>query len=129
MLGTFPTNVPDDAPLAEHRDNVAVLVRKATAFIDDNAYRDISPADIAAAAHVTPDVLNMLFHAQHEMSPSDYLRKVRMHHARAELAVSDPASTTVATIARRWGFGNLTRFAIAYRLAYGESPRTTLNRT
>jgi AraC-like DNA-binding protein len=41
---------------------------------------------------------------------------------------SPAAGTTVAAIARRWGFSRPDRFAAAYRTAYGRPPRHTLRR-
>lgn len=45
------------------------------------------------------------------------------------VSAADPAAgTTVAAIARRWGFSRPDRFAAAYRTAYGRPLRHTLRR-
>ena len=60
------------------------------------------------------------------MGPQRYLRLRRMKMARGELRRADPATTSVATIARQCGFANLGRFAVTYRTWFGETPSTTL---
>ena len=63
-----------------------------------------------------------------DTTPTDYLRRSRLSHARAQLIASTTAGTTVADVAREWGFTNASRFSRAYRQAYDESPRSTLER-
>lgn len=61
------------------------------------------------------------------VSPMRYLRDLRMDRARADLL--DPAQpASVTTIATRWGFFQLGRFAADYRHRYGEHPRETMAR-
>jgi transcriptional regulator GlxA family with amidase domain len=55
-----------------------------------------------------------------------YLRRLRLHKARAELASHCPNTITVTTVAGRWGFLHLSRFAEQYRQLFGESPSETL---
>jgi len=61
-----------------------------------------------------------------DCTPSEYLRRVRLHYAHLELVDGNRATTTVGEVARRWGFGNLGRFAVLYRQTYGRSPHVTL---
>ncbi len=53
-------------------------------------------------------------------TPTDYLVRVRLRRAHAEL-VADP-DTTVSDVAARWGFSSASRFAAAYRRRYGHPP-------
>jgi AraC-like DNA-binding protein len=53
-----------------------------------------------------------------------YLRRLRLHHVRAELAAHSPDSVTVTMVAGRWGFVHLGRFASQYRQLFGETPST-----
>jgi transcriptional regulator GlxA family with amidase domain len=52
----------------------------------------------------------------------------RLKRARGALRNADPATASVAEIARSGGFTELGRFAVIYRTAFGESPSTTLRR-
>ncbi|QIG42111.1 AraC family transcriptional regulator [Nocardioides anomalus] len=118
---------PSQAQLArDSMDSGSGAVVRAVAYIETSAHTDITVADIAEAAHVTPRALQYGFRRQLGTTPMSYLRKVRLHHARAELLAADPA-TTVAGVAGRWGFFNLGRFASYYRAEFGENPAHTLS--
>ncbi|HZE18313.1 MAG TPA: helix-turn-helix transcriptional regulator [Mycobacterium sp.] len=105
-----------------------MLLRRAIAFIEDNAHTDIAVTDIAAAIYVSPRGLQYMFRKHRDCTPMEYLRRVRLHYAHLELVAGNRGTTTVGEIARRWGFGHLGRFAVSYRQAYGESPHVTLRR-
>ena len=60
------------------------------------------------------------------MSPGQYMRLRRLNLVRAELRRADPATTSVAQIARRYRFSELGRFAAVYRRIFGEFPSVTL---
>lgn len=55
-----------------------------------------------------------------------YLREVRLRKAHQTLLESNPSTVTVASVAYRWGFTNLGRFASAHATRYGEAPSATL---
>ena len=57
--------------------------------------------------------------------PRRYLRLRQLRLARAALRRAD-APTSVAAVARQYGFGELGRFASLYRAVYGETPLATL---
>jgi AraC-like DNA-binding protein len=60
------------------------------------------------------------------ISPHRYLWLRRMNLARFALTSADPETRTVTDIATNYGFGELGRFAMAYRRLFGESPSATL---
>lgn len=60
------------------------------------------------------------------MGPGQYMRLRRLNLVRAELRRADPATSSVAQIARRYRFSELGRFTAAYRRIFGESPSITL---
>jgi len=102
-------------------------LRRAVAFIDEHADRDISAADIAAAAHVTVRAIQLAFRRHLDTTPSAYLRRVRLDHAHQQLcAASRGDGVTVTEVATRWGFASPSRFASSYRDAYGVLPSYTL---
>jgi AraC-like DNA-binding protein len=67
-----------------------------------------------------------LFRRQLDSTPTEYVRRVRLHRAHQELLAADRVSATVTEIAQRWGFAHTGRFAVLYRQTYGQSPHTTL---
>ncbi|MFJ5265556.1 AraC family transcriptional regulator [Streptomyces sp. NPDC088387] len=103
-----------------------VAVRAATDLVEASPHLPWTTASLAAQCHVGARALQRGFQQHLGVSPMAYLREVRLRRAREDLLADDPASATVTTIARRWGFSHLSRFAAAYRDAYGELPARTL---
>jgi AraC-like DNA-binding protein len=126
-LTTFPNSVLADTG-AERTPRLAPsAVRRAAAFIEDNARSPITVTQIAEAAGVTPRALQYGFARHLGSSPMGYLRRVRLEHAHRELQAAPPGGgTTVSQVARRWGFTNAGTFAVRYRGAFGQPPSQTL---
>jgi AraC-like DNA-binding protein len=126
-LTTFPNTAIIDPTCQDRRDATSATVRRAVAFIEQHPDRDISIADIAAAAHVSIRAVQIAFRRRLDTTPMGYLRGVRLDRVHRELLAANPTSgTTVTDIATRWGFYNHSRFAAGYRRAYGVTPRDTL---
>lgn len=129
VLTAFPNTAMPDPTVEERKDGHPQALRRAMAFIDDNAGRDITVTDIAEAAHISVRALQTGFRRYLGTTPMGYLSQVRLHHAHRELLAADPASgATVTQAAARWGFFHAGRFARQYREIYGCAPRTTLRR-
>lgn len=127
-LSVFPNNTLADPTVEDRHDASPPTLRRAVVFIDDNAHRDISIADIAAAAFVTTRAVQLAFRRHMDTTPMDYLRRVRLAHAHRDLVTADPAHESVTAVAYRWGFPNPSRFAILYRQTYGVPPSHTLRK-
>ncbi|TXS49942.1 AraC family transcriptional regulator [Streptomyces sp. t39] len=126
-LATLPTDLTDDEPRpADSRDAGTATLRRAMAFIEENAHRAIGLADIAAAVRVTPRAVQYAFRRHASTTPLGHLRRMRLAHAHADLKRSGDDGATVLDIATRWGFAHQGRFAAAYRDVYGVSPSETL---
>jgi len=126
VLHAFPNNALIEPTAEDRNDTTPALLRRAVAFIDENAHTDIALADIAAAIPITPRAVQYMFRRHLDMTPTEYLRRVRLHHAHHELLMADRSTTTVTAVAARWGFAHTGRFAVLYRQAYGQSPHVTL---
>lgn len=126
VLTTFPTNAVTEPTATDRADAKPELLRRAIAFLESSAQDDITLVDVADSVHVTPRALQYMFRKHLDMTPMEYLRRIRMDHAHRELLRSDPASTSVAVVAARWGFAHTGRFAGMYRLAYGVNPSDSL---
>jgi AraC-like DNA-binding protein len=127
-LATFPNTVTREPGIEDRRDAHPATLRRAVAFIDANAHRDVSPADVAAAAHVTIRTLQLAFRRHLDTTPGAYLRRVRLEHAHRDLGAADPAAVTVGAVAARWGFASHSRFTAHYHAVYGQAPSETLRR-
>ncbi|MFI6095979.1 AraC family transcriptional regulator [Lentzea sp. NPDC051213] len=121
-LATFPNDSSDETP-RDRRDAHPQALRRAIRFIEDNAARDITAADIAHAARVSIRATQLAFRRHLDTTPMAYLRRVRISCADADLRA---ANGSVTTIAARWGYARPSVFAAHYRDAYGVSPSQTL---
>jgi len=101
-------------------------VRRALDAIHDEPERPFTVAELAAIAGISVRSLQEGFRRHVGCAPMAYLQQVRLGRARDALRHADPARITVATIAHRWGFAHLGRFASAYHTRFGESPSETL---
>jgi AraC-like DNA-binding protein len=100
----------------------ALLVR-IHAFIQQHlGDPQLSPTSIAAAHHITPRYLHMLFRNE-GVTVATWIRQRRLERSRHEL--SDPASADqpVAQIAARWGFSSASHFSSVFKAAYGMPPQ------
>jgi AraC-like DNA-binding protein len=82
----------------------------------------LSAERIAREHYISKRQLYKLW-ASRELSLSDWIMSERLEGARRALAVHACTSTTIGTIARRWGFTDPTHFSRRFRGAYGLSPR------
>jgi len=125
-LSTFPNTAATGPTPHDRTDAKPVLLRRAMEYMDANATSDIGLADIADAVHVTPRAVQYMFRRYLEITPLQYLRRLRLHYAHQELLAGDRMHNTVTDISARWGFAHTGRFAVLYRQTYGQSPHATL---
>lgn len=126
VLVAFPNSWDTDPAARDRTDASTATLRLAIAFIDEHAARDISVADVAAAAHVTIRAVQIAFRRHYGTTPAGYLRRVRLDRARQDLLAADPARESVTAVAYRWGFASPGQFTAAYQQAYGVTPDQTL---
>ncbi|WP_192860147.1 AraC family transcriptional regulator [Mycobacterium sp. MS1601] len=105
------------------------VISKAVEYINGHTADSLTPADIAAAVGVSVRSLQRGFREQHQCTPMEFVRKVRLNRVRVALAAASPEAASVAQLATAWGFTHLGRFAADYRREYGETPSETLRAT
>jgi AraC-like DNA-binding protein len=81
----------------------------------------LSPADIAAAHHMSLRSLHQLFHDE-GLTVAAWIRRRRLEQCRRDL--TDPAldARPVAAIAARWGFSSAADFSRSFRAVHGVPP-------
>jgi AraC-like DNA-binding protein len=103
-------------------------IRRVLETINDEPERAVTVTDLARAAGMSVRSLQEGFRRHVGCAPMSYLQQVRLLRVNATLREADPARITVASVAHRWGFAHLGRFASAYRSRFGESPSETLRK-
>lgn len=127
-LTTFPNTTMTTDYLPGPGQVESAAVRRAIAYIDDNAHRPITLGQIAAASGIGVRALQYAFRQHRGTTPMHYLRQARLDRAHHDLRAADPAQgETVAAIAARWGFAKPSRFAAYYRQTYHQPPNHTLH--
>jgi AraC-like DNA-binding protein len=113
--------------LSSSKPPVRRIVRDARDFIERNLSAPLTVGDIARAVDTSIRTLQTQFRADLQQTPMGYVFNRRLERAREDLADASPGgAATVTTIASRWGFNHLGRFATSYRARFGESPSQTL---
>lgn len=117
------TNRSEDAS-----DRDGAVIRRAIAEMRAHLTEPVTVPEIAAAAGVSIRGLQMAFLRQLDVAPLMHLRLLRLEAARSALIEEATVGTTIADIARRFGYANSGRFSTHYRNEYGEAPSATLQR-
>ncbi|GAA2196047.1 helix-turn-helix domain-containing protein [Streptomyces bangladeshensis] len=82
---------------------------------------ELSPGRIAAAHNMSLRALHKLFETE-GITISRLIQRRRLQECARVLARGDSPGTTIAGVARRWGFTSSAHFSRAFRTAYGMSP-------
>jgi AraC-like DNA-binding protein len=98
-------------------------VHWAAGFIDAYADQPVTLNQIALVAGVTGQALEHAFRRHYGTTPTGYLHRVRLERARGQLQAAEPGDgTTVAAVARQWGWAGSADFAAAYLHLFGVLP-------
>lgn len=127
LLLTLPNEYSDqlresDRPVPKH------VVRAAIDLIDAHPEQNLSVAELAEAVGSSARGLQRGFKETLGLTPSGYIRSVRLDRVRDALA-SGAGGATVSDVAMRWGFFHLGRFSQQYRDRFGVLPSETLRRS
>jgi AraC-like DNA-binding protein len=104
----------------------ARIVARARAYILDNLEHPLSTDALAAAAYTSRRTLHRAFNYVLDETPQSYIRKLRLHRIRRDLASDAEFLCTITIVANQWGISELGRFSGWYRDLFGELPSETL---
>jgi len=102
-------------------------IKRALDYMHANLDGPLSIEGIVATVGVAGRTLFKHFQDTYGVSPMRYARNLRFERARRAL-LSATDGTSITDIATRCGFSHLGRFAVEYRLRFGESPSKTLRK-
>lgn len=105
------------------------IVKRARAYIVAHLSEPISVDEIALAAGASRRTLFRAFAEILDDTPRLYVRKMRLHRIRRELADERERACTISLIANEWGMSDPGRMAGWYRDLFGERPSETLSET
>ena len=110
-------------------DASGVLLDKCLRYIEDHlGDPDLGPAHVAAANFISTRYLHVLFQRT-GTTVASHIRDLRLERVREDLADARYLTTSVDSIARRWGFTNISHFGQTFKKASGETPAAYRRRT
>lgn len=105
-----------------------LAVRRAIEYFEVRL-QPITVPELAAVVGVSERILELGFQETAGTTPRTFMRWDRMDRMRRDLLAADSFSSTVTSIAAKYGINELGRFAVDYKRIFGESPSTTLKRS
>ena len=102
-------------------------VRQVDAFLAANREGAIQLDELCTATGLGRANLEKLFHDYLGVGPLRYLEIRRLYQVYKALLRADPATTTVANLARAWGFWHVNRFSANFSALFGKSPLEILH--
>jgi len=103
-------------------DQTRALLTHIYAYVDANlGDRDLSPASIAAAHHVSRRYLHKLFQPE-PTTIAGWIRQRRLDRCRRDLLDPSLRERPVAAIGSRWGLPDAAHFSRIFKNAYGLPP-------
>jgi AraC family ethanolamine operon transcriptional activator len=99
--------------------------RRAESYMRERMDEPLCIDDVCMNLRVSRRYLEYSFNDAFGVSPSRYLRLMRLHEVRRRLK-RPGAGTTVTSEALRLGFNHLSLFSVQYKKTFGESPSATL---
>lgn len=100
-------------------------VKRVRDYLNENAHLPIDMAGLVAISGVSGSSLHAGFRRYLDTSPMAYLKCLRLDRVRHQLTAATGES--VSTIARKWGFTHMGRFAREYATRFGELPSETVH--
>jgi AraC-like DNA-binding protein len=102
-------------------------VKRALEYMHAHLDRALSIEDIVATVGVAGRTLFKHFRDSYGISPMRYVRNLRFEKTRYAL-LNAADGTSITDVATSCGFSHLGRFAVEYRLRFGETPSQTLRK-
>ena len=126
VRGALCGNAATTHRLPRHLISRRQIVQAVKNYIDQHNGEYISVAELSAVAGISERTLRAAFQDYFGFGPVRYLKLRVLNLAHKELQNADSSLTTVTQVATQFGIWELGRFALDYRLLFGELPSETL---
>ena len=107
----------------QRRQRIVARVRE---YILEHRDQAITVPELCEQAHVSRRTLQYCFEDVLGMSPTLYLRRVRLNGVRRQLMNTGAHNLVIGQIAADWGFSNFSQFSCDYRKLFGESASASM---
>lgn len=128
-LATLQMDEPEEPSRIEQTgQRYSRIVKTAQEYVMEQHGAGYSVSDLCEVTSTSERTLQYAFRKILDMTPIEYLIRLRLHRARQDLQQADAESTTVSRMAVNWGFWHFGDFSVAYKNCFDEMPSETLNR-
>lgn len=103
-------------------------IKKAQAYILENAQDPLTPEEIARHACVSVRSIYAGFQTYLHCTPMAYVKNIKLDQINRELKHCDASTTSIKEVVSKYGISSLGNFSASYRKRFGELPRDTLRR-
>ena len=129
LLSTFQViKHSEPTRLEQTSQRYSQIVKTAEEFVMEQQGLGYSVTEMCEATATSERTLQYAFRKTLDMTPVEYLIRLRLHRARHDLLKANAKSTTVSRIAVNWGFWHFGEFSTAYKSCFEEMPSETLRR-
>lgn len=128
IVSVLMTQAGHEAPerRAQTRQHRWQTVHRIREYILEDAASDVTIPDLCRRFHISRRTLQYCFEEVTGLSPTAFLRSIRLNGARRELRRKLRGERTVSDIALDWGFNHFGQFSQDYRHLFDELPSQTL---
>lgn len=106
-----------------------VIVERAEAYLRSHMDAPVPLSALCRVVGLSERALRNAFYTVRGMSPKRCIVAERLESVRRALIKESNKPVTITSVATRYGFYELGRFANSYRQAFGENPSATLRGT
>lgn len=122
-----PRNLVDDEKLRQPRRHLRREMTTLCEWLSSRLSEPVSTTEMQNKSGLSSRVLQYAFQEAFGMRPKEWLRRQRLHAARA-LILRQEAETTLTTIAYNFCFASPSDFSQYYKLEFGELPSETVSK-
>lgn len=124
LILTAQDNNYRDLLLTPQSPAIPVHVKRARDYMNEHAHLPITMDNLVNISGASGSSLHSGFRQYLDISPMAYLKGLRLDHVHNEIQ-SAPPEINLSTIARKWGFTHMGRFAKDYATRFGYPPSQT----
>lgn len=122
MLATLVGTLDGDIPTSSSMKSLHL--ERIKRFIDQHLRdRELTPASIAKANHMSVRYLHGLFESQ-DLTVQQYVLSQRLYNCHRELTAQCMSQRSVTDIAFSWGFRHPSHFSRRFKQQFGQSPKS-----
>ncbi len=112
----------NESPILIPQKRKDIAVRKAVDIINSQIEDVLSIQQLCKLTEVSERTLQYAFINKYKITPSEYVKAVRLNNVKRELSISKDNGRNISYIAGKYNFWHMGQFAKDFRLQFGKLP-------